>query len=56
MHWFGKAEPELYHLANDIGEQHDRAEQEPQRSAALRAQLQEHLDRLQVYYPVPAPE
>ena len=55
IEWFEDDSIELYNLANDIGEQRDLATEEPERAAALLAELQRWRDEVDANMPSPNP-
>jgi len=56
IHYWEDGRNELYHLATDVGEQRDRAAQEPARTARLWTQLQAWLKETGAKLPQPYPE
>ncbi len=56
IHFYETGRDELYHLATDLGEQHDLAAREPERAARLRRKLEAWLDAVHAKRPRPAAE
>lgn len=55
IHYYEDGRDELYHLGEDLGEQHDLAEKEPERVGRMRLNLQEFLDSVGAKFPQPDP-
>ncbi len=55
IEWQEENRTELFNLAEDIGEQTDRATQEPERVAQLRAELADWQTRVGAKFPIPNP-
>ena len=55
IHYWEDGHNELYHLPDDIGDQHDRAKQEPARASQLWAKLQTWLKETSARLPQPNP-
>ena len=47
---------ELYNLAQDLGEQHDLAREEPEIAQRLQRRLHDYLDRMDAQMPTPNPK
>lgn len=56
IHYWEDGRNELYHLPDDIGEQHDLASKEAERTAQLWAELQAWLKETSATFPKPNPE
>jgi len=56
IHYWEDGRNELYHLANDIGEQHDLAQKETARTAKLWQELQSWLKETGAKVPQPNPD
>lgn len=56
IHYWEDDHDELYHLVEDPGEVNDLAAQAPERTTAMRRELQRWLEQVGARYPVPDPE
>ncbi len=56
IEFFEDQRVELYHLRNDVGEQHDLATSEPERAEAMRKKLQAWREEVDAKMPRPNPE